>query len=107
MDKIVTSCFSVRNVGPDLDKRVNELKKAFASTGVSTTLKIHVILTHLNHRLLFLDQTGLDLWSEQADELIHREFLIYSRRYEMNSIDDPSYITRLKAAVVEFSSQHL
>ena len=90
IDKIVTSCFSVRSVGPDLDKHVNELKKAFAITGVSTTLKIHVILTHLNHCLLFFDQNGLGLWSEQVGESIHREFLIYWRRYEINSIDDPS-----------------
>ena len=74
MDKIVTSCFSVQSVGPDLDKHVNELKKAFASTGVSTTLKFHVILTHLSHCLLFLDQNGLGLWSEQASESIHRDF---------------------------------
>ena len=91
MDKIVTSCFSVRSVGPDLDKHVNKLKKAFASTGVSTTLKIYIILTHLNHCLLVLDQNGLGLWSDQAGESIHREFLIYWRRYEINSIDDPPY----------------
>ena len=43
MNKIVDCCFSTSTPGQDLDKLIEELKKAYASTQVSVTLKIHVI----------------------------------------------------------------
>ena len=96
-----------RSVGPNLSKHIEELKSAFKSTGLSETLKSHVALNHIEHSLFFLGCSGLGLWSEQAGESIHREFLKFWSRYQINTIDDSSYGERLHRAVVDFSSHHL
>ena len=83
---------------------MSKLRKAFISTEVSETLKIHVITRHIDHCLHFLcDDEGLGLWSEQAGESVHHEFLKFWRRYKKNS----TYLPSLKKAVVSFSSQHI
>ena len=43
VNKTVDCCFSTSTPGQDLDKLIKGLKKAYASTKVSVTLKIHVI----------------------------------------------------------------
>jgi hypothetical protein len=47
------------------------------------------------------------MWSEQTGESIHREFLKYWNRYKISVIDDSDYGTRLKRAVMDFSTDHL
>ena len=92
----------------DLEKSIENLKKAFDATDVSESLKIHIILNHLLQCLSYLeDDEGFGLWSEQPGESIHREFLFFRNRYKINFIDDASYGSRLLNAVVEFSSRHL
>lgn len=107
MEKIVSSCFSTNEIEENMEIKVQELKKTFKSTSVSMTLKIHVLTEHLINCIHFLDKNGLGLWSEQAGESVHREFLSNWSRYKINSIDDPSYSRRLKQAVVEFSSERI
>lgn len=67
------------------------------------TLKMHVLFQHLKHCRHFLNNARLGIWSEQAGESIHREFLRTSNQYKLNFIEHPSYIERFKKAVVEFS----
>lgn len=107
MDKIVNCCFSTKKVEENLDDYIGELKTALKATEVSETLKIHVILDHLKNGLHFLNGFGLGLWSEQAGESIHREFLSNWMKYKINSLDHPSYLEHLKKAAVEFSSLHI
>jgi hypothetical protein len=107
MDKIVTSSFSVRDVHGDLTSLIDEFKYNFLSTGVSETLKIHIIMSHIPQCLQFLNGKGLGIWSEQAGEAIHREFLKFWSRYKINLKTDPNYSIRLMKAVVEFSSRHI
>ncbi|XP_043469388.1 uncharacterized protein LOC122503046 [Leptopilina heterotoma] len=66
MDKVVSSCFSVKKIRKDLDKNIREFKTIYEATECSTTLKIHVISKHLQDCLRFLDGDGLGIWSEQA-----------------------------------------
>lgn len=54
---------------------MDELKRNFPATGLSHTLKVHVLLEHLHHGLHFLNGNSLGMWSEQASESVHREFL--------------------------------
>lgn len=109
MDKVVSNCFSTRELGPDLDKNLRELQKVIEGLDIeiSKTLKIHVLVEHLKHCLHFLGKNGLGLWSEQAGESIHREFLKFWERYKINLLEDSTYPTRLRRAVVEFSSRHI
>lgn len=107
MDKVVTSSFSTKKVAPDLEKNVEILRKAFLATQVSETLKIHVATKHLNDCLQYLSGNGLGIWSEQAGESVHKEFIKYWNRYKMNNIHDAKYGQQLKKAVVEFSSLHI
>lgn len=104
---VANCCFSARAVGPDLDNHIYELNKAFRGLDVSETLKIHVALKHIKDCLQFLGYYGLGLWSEQAGESIHREFLKFWERYKINIIEDSTYATRLKKAIITFSSQHI
>ena len=109
MDKIVKACFGVqRDESADIDQLIKELEEAVLSTGVSITLKIHVILAHIKQSLqLFDNDIGLGLWSEQPGESIHHVFYKYWLKYKVNSMENPSYAKRLKSAVVEFSSMHI
>ena len=108
MDKIVKDCFSTRIVSKTLSEDIKELNRLFEGTELNETLKIHVVLHHLEHCLDHVDgNRGLGMVSEQAGESIHRVFLTYWNRYKINLVSDPSYPERLKRAVVEFSSRHL
>lgn len=55
--------------------------------------------------LIFSKNRGLVLWSEQADESIHRKFLKYWNRYKINNVRDQSYDIQLKKTVVDFLSK--
>ena len=64
MDKIVSNYFSSKKIDLDndkqeLDKTIDELRKSFEATGVSKTLKIHVILDHLSDCLKMLNGNAL------------------------------------------------
>ena len=107
MDKVVNCCFSAKKKSPNLDKYINKLTTSIEATEVSRTLKIHVAVKHIQECLHFLDGRGLGVWSEQAGEAIHREFLKYWDKYKMNCMSDLQYSARLKKAVVEFSSHHI
>lgn len=109
MDKIVNSCFSnAQKVDSlELQKNICDLRKSFASTGVSVTLKVHVLLNHVLDALSYLNGTGLGIWSEQAGESVHHDFLQHWNRYLLNNIDDERYGERLCKAVVEYSSSHV
>lgn len=50
---------------------------------------------------------GLGLWSEQAGESIHREFLKFWEQYKINVLEDFTYAMRLKKAIIAFFSQHI
>lgn len=91
----------------DFSKNLKELREALKSTEISQTLKIHIILEHLEEAIIFLNNDGLGLWSEQAGESVHSEFNKYWDRFKINLLDEPSFINRLKKAVVTFSSQHV
>ena len=73
MNLVVNSCFGMNNVDmkilPDL---IGNVKKMHMGTGVSQTLKIHVILDHIEQCLTILSGLGLGIMSEQAGEAIHR-----------------------------------
>ena len=81
MDKVVTCCFSVNGDGSDSKAHINNLKACLDATEISRTLKIHVLLEHIEQCLIFLDRDYLGLYSEQAGESVHKEFLNYWEKY--------------------------
>ena len=107
MNKVVDDCFSTKLKNDELDTHIYNLKKCFEGTELAETLKIHVIFKHLKYCLHFLRQDGLRLWSEQAGESVHREFLNFWERYKINVLEDSRCIDQLLKAVVEFNFQHL
>ena len=107
LNKVVIDAFSNHKPSDDFEKNINNLRKCFRATGVSETLKIHVVLYHIDDALPFLNNSGCGLWSEQAGESIHREFIKYWNKYKINLIEDVTYGTRLKRTVVEFLSSHM
>lgn len=108
MDKIVHSCFRVTRVQSNLNQHIGDLRTALLAIHVSESLKIHIALKHIEESLEFLNEgEGFGLWSEQAGESMHREFLKFWNRRKTNNLNDPGYLERFKAAVVDFSSKHI
>ena len=109
MNKIVSSCFSIKRLESiaDIEKLIKELQSALLSTYTTETLKMHVLLQHLTQCLELLNTQSLGLWSEQAGEAAHGEFLKFWERRKINLITNSSYPQRLKDATVEFSSLHI
>ena len=110
MNKIVENCFSITVADyTKLKTDLNYLKKAILGIDIiSETLKIHIIIYHIEECLSFLKTNeGLGLWSEQVGETAHQEFLLVWNKYKMNFMDDTRYGENLKRAVVEFSSIHI
>ena len=67
---------------------IKKFKKAFLSTDISVTLKVHLLIQHTKQCLELLgNNVGLGIWSEQAGEAIHREFLKHWDRYKVKSLD--------------------
>lgn len=108
LNKIVECCFSVKKIDENVHEHIKRFKKVYLVTKISETLKVHVLVSHLEQCLKLLNTSnGLGIWSEQAGEAIHREFLKYWSRYNVRSLDHPSYPRRLLSASVEFSSEHI
>jgi hypothetical protein len=107
MNRLVHKCFKSENVSPGWQKDVEDLKKNYKATGLSITLKAHVLMEHLDHCLHYLGGMGLGRFSEQAGESVHREFLKFWEKYKINDINDPKYAENLKKAVTTFCSFHL
>lgn len=108
MNKIVTTCFSAKQADlTDFHKNLSEFRKALKSTGISQTVKIHIILEHLKQAIIFLNNDGLGLWTEQPGESIHREFNKFWDRFRMNMIEGQTFVSQLKKAVLAFSTQHI
>ncbi|CAH0560625.1 unnamed protein product [Brassicogethes aeneus] len=90
MDKIVQASFSTEKLYENkLEKYINDLNTAFKATGISQTLKIHVLLSHLRESLSILED-GLGLWSEQSGESAHREFLKHWEKYKRKANESDS-----------------
>ena len=85
------------------------LKKNYSALeSLSITLKIHVILEHIEDCINFFENNeGLGVWSEQAGESVHPEFLKIWNRYKVNDISKQLYLDKLKKAVAQFSSTHI
>ena len=110
MDKLVGCCFGSRIVDRDeaLDL-LNEVMMSYLDTGLSVTLKLHVIFYHLLPALQnpILNGRGLGKVSGQAGESIHSEFKEIWKKYKINSIENKRYGENLLKAVIEFSSKHI
>lgn len=108
MDKIVNNCFSKKvNDRSELKKNIEELRLHLQGIETTETLKIHVLLCHLIQSLDYLSDYGLGVWSEQAGESVHREFLKFWERFKIVMIENDRYPEKLLKAVVEFSSRHI
>ena len=106
MNRIVEYCFGSVQTYVGLEADLKHLEAVLKDTGVTQTLKIHCILQHLTETIRYLN-TGLGIWSEQAGESIHREFLTIWNKYKINTIDDERYAEQLLKAVVAFSSNRI
>ena len=58
---IVVDTFSNSKPSRDLDKYIKDLRKCFQATGVTETLKINVVLYHIEDPLPFLNNSGRGL----------------------------------------------
>ena len=111
-NKAVHDCFATAKISPYTKKDIKVLKQSIVDARLSETLKLHILMHHLEEGLDALnvekeDPRGFLLWSKQAGESIHQQFLTHWTKYKMNLIQNISNPDRLKKAVIEFSSMHL
>ena len=84
MDKIIDNCFSShRNKTENLDTLLTNFRRAYEATELTVTLKFHVLLEHLTDCLKLLNNAVLELYSKQAGEAIHSEFLKFWKKYKV------------------------
>lgn len=97
INKVVDCYFTSKSwTGPSLAEHIMDLHKSLkAIDNLYETLKIHVILQHVEERLIFIEKTCLGCCSKQSRESVHCEFLKFSRRYKLNTIQDESYSSKL------------
>lgn len=71
MNRVVENCFSTRKISFELHKNIQDLRKSFYAFNVSETLKIHILINHVEKCLEYIDNVGLGVWAEQAGESIY------------------------------------
>ena len=81
-NKAVHDCFSTAKISPDTKRDIEALKQSIIDAGLSETLKLHILMHHLEEGLDALneekeDPGGFGLWSEQAGESIRQVFLTH------------------------------
>ena len=60
-NKVVHDCFSTAKISPDTKKDIEAFKQSIVDAGLSETLKLHIIMHHL--------EEGLDALNEEKDDL--------------------------------------
>jgi hypothetical protein len=109
-DALVDHLFSSGKVKMSMDTATILLEKAIHSymqLDITVTLKVHVVFCHLFEVLDNSFGYGLGLFSAQAIESSHREFLhSFWSKYQITSLDNPRYGDQLLKATIEFSSKH-
>ena len=90
-----------------MDTLLTNFRRAYETTELRLALKVHVLLEHSTDCLKFLGNAGLGLYSEQAGEAIHSEFLKFWKKYKVKFLSALCYPKRLKRATVESSFLHL
>ena len=107
---LVANLFSSSKINISNDTVRYLLETAVASymkLGITITLKVHVIFNHLEQMLSRCHGLGLGIYSAQAIESSHREFLDHFwYKYKIESLTNPNYAQNLMKACVEFSSKH-
>lgn len=91
LNKLVDASFKSHRLHDEWQQHVEELKRIYPATALSLTLEAHVLFEHLNHGLNYLNGTSLGMWSEQAGEPVHREFLKYWSKYQISYLESPNY----------------
>ncbi|KAJ6646342.1 hypothetical protein Bhyg_01553, partial [Pseudolycoriella hygida] len=82
LDKLVNASFKSERLNEEWHRHLTTVKRIFPATNLSFTLKIHVLWEHLEHGIHYLNGNSLGMWSEQAGESVHREFLKYWSKYQ-------------------------
>ena len=107
---LLKTCFSTKVVKDDINELVEKSKFKCLQTGLSVTLKVHVILDHLvpTLNLPHFEGRGLGVCTEQAGESIHSHFKEnFWKKWHISSLEHPQYSKNLKKAVVECASKAL
>ena len=108
LDKLVVACFDSQPVTGDITSLLRCFSKAYLALEISTTVKVHVLITHLIPCLMNLGGQGLGVYSTQAGESIHKYFeKNFWAKYKVNSLSHPEYGKRLLNATIEFSSKNI
>lgn len=90
MNGLVVYFFSEHIFGQlALKEQIDNWRKAAAAVEISETLKLYILLWHIEVLDNFGGDEGLGLWTEQGGESIPLEFLKIFDHYKMNFIVEP------------------
>jgi hypothetical protein len=103
-NKVVESCFGCVLL-PEFAAALQEFRARYVDLEIAVTPKVHAVFHHVSE---FCSRrgTGLGLWSEQAAESLHCDFLRHWQRYSVPAQHE-LYPERLLAAVNSYNSRHV
>ena len=103
---VVESCFS-QTLQPGYQDKISLFQKEYLSLGVSVIPKAHIVFLHIKDFIESRDgpRVGLGVYSEQAFEALHRDFLKVWQRFQVSHLN-PNFGTKLLKAVQFYNSRH-
>lgn len=104
--EVVASCFST-HLSSDFNEKIASFRTEYLKLGLSVIPKAHMVFVHIGdfYKLGTFKKVGLGVYSEQAFEALHRDFLKVWRRYEVSPLN-PRYGSSLLKAVQFYNSCH-
>ncbi len=107
---VVVACYG-KELQPNARDTIREFEQAFTKLvhkhhGTNVTSKIHSIIHHV-HDFCSSRNTGLGVWSEQASEAVHSDFLACSwTKYKVSEVNT-RFGKQLLLAVQNYASKHM
>ena len=108
LDAVVETCFG-NKYDPAYKEKIQQFRTAYLELNISVTPKIHMILEHIVQFIEIPYQLGnsfhsLGIYSEQAFESVHRDFVKVLSNYSSSNKNEQNHSDRLLRAVCKYNS---
>lgn len=90
----------------ELRGAVEDFGTSWSSSGMSLTVKAHIIIDHVEDFVSSWGNANISRFSEQAHETAHSAFLKTWSKYRVKEVSNPRFQEKLKQAVLDFNGSH-
>lgn len=99
------ACFG-NDLSPDFEERIVTFQEKYESLNISVTSAVHVLFCHVRQFCKFF-KAALGIFSEQASESVHRDFLILWQSSGKVDRLSAKYASNLYKTVIRYNGRHL